>query len=98
MSDDTGPNSSDKTERLRDIFLDASDGEEEVVDTQEERTLGTSEESQAAGRSKETIPCPNDDCDGSEAYWSLQQTRAADESETRFYECVDCGQKWRDYD
>jgi DNA-directed RNA polymerase subunit M len=40
--------------------------------------------------------CP--ECGNDEAYWYLQQTRSADESETRFYICVECDHKWRDYD
>lgn len=40
--------------------------------------------------------CP--ECENTRAYWYLQQTRAADESETRFYICTKCNKKWRDYD
>lgn len=40
--------------------------------------------------------CPS--CGHDEAYFYLQQTRAADESETRFYICAECSNKWRDYD
>jgi len=44
---------------------------------------------------KVDIECPK--CGHGKAYyWSLQ-TRAADEGETRFYKCVKCGNKWRDY-
>jgi len=39
-----------------------------------------------------------DECGNDTAYYYLQQTRAADESETRFYICMKCGNKWRDYD
>ena len=36
-------------------------------------------------------------CKNNDAYfWSLQ-TRAADESETKFYRCTKCDYTWRDY-
>ncbi len=40
--------------------------------------------------------CPN--CDNDEAYWYMQQIRAADESETRFFVCTECEHKWREDD
>lgn len=38
--------------------------------------------------------CPK--CGFNEAYWMMQQTRGADEPETRFYICVRCGHRWRE--
>jgi len=40
--------------------------------------------------------CP--ECGHDTAYWYLQQIRAADESETRFFVCTDCEHKWREDD
>ena len=40
--------------------------------------------------------CP--ECENDEAYWYMQQIRAADESETRFFVCTDCEHKWREDD
>jgi DNA-directed RNA polymerase subunit M len=40
--------------------------------------------------------CPK--CKNKEAFWWLQQTRRADESETRFLRCSACGYTWREYD
>ncbi len=40
--------------------------------------------------------CP--ECGHDRAYWYLQQIRAADESETRFFICSDCEYKWREDD
>jgi transcription factor S len=40
--------------------------------------------------------CPK--CQNREAFWWLQQTRRADESETRFLRCSKCGYTWREYD
>lgn len=42
------------------------------------------------------IECPS--CGNMEASWWLQQTRCADEPETRFYKCKKCGHTWREYD
>lgn len=87
---------SDKTDELKDIFQEVT-GEEKVVDEQErdERRKGDAEED---GRALPTIEetCP--ECGHDTAYYYLQQTRAADESETRFYICEECDNKWRDYD
>ena len=47
-------------------------------------------------RSKITEICP--ECGNNEAYYELKQTRSADEAPTRFFECAECGHKWRDYD
>jgi DNA-directed RNA polymerase subunit M len=40
--------------------------------------------------------CP--ECDNDRAYWYMQQIRAADESETRFFVCTNCEHKWREDD
>jgi transcription factor S len=42
------------------------------------------------------VICPK--CQNKEAFWWLQQTRRADESETRFLRCTVCGYTWREYD
>ncbi|MBM4240735.1 MAG: transcription factor S [Euryarchaeota archaeon] len=42
------------------------------------------------------VICPK--CKNREAFWWLQQTRRADESETRFLRCTSCGFTWREYD
>lgn len=40
--------------------------------------------------------CP--ECEHDTAFWELKQIRSADESETRFFECTECGHKWREDD
>ncbi|WP_137283447.1 transcription factor S [Halorussus salinisoli] len=40
--------------------------------------------------------CPK--CGNDRARWYLQQIRAADESETRFFICTECEHKWREDD
>jgi len=42
-----------------------------------------------------SIMCPK--CENMEAYWWMQQTRAADEPPTMFYRCKKCGHGWRSY-
>jgi DNA-directed RNA polymerase subunit M len=43
-----------------------------------------------------TRGCPK--CGHDEAYFWVQQTRAADEPPTRFYRCTKCGYTWREYE
>jgi len=40
--------------------------------------------------------CP--ECGNDRARWYMQQIRAADESETRFFICTECEHKWREDD
>ncbi len=40
--------------------------------------------------------CP--ECGNDRAHWYMQQIRAADESETRFFICTECEHKWREDD
>jgi DNA-directed RNA polymerase subunit M len=40
--------------------------------------------------------CP--ECGNDRAYYYMQQIRAADESETRFFVCTECEHKWREDD
>ncbi|MFB6299941.1 MAG: transcription factor S [Halobacteriales archaeon] len=40
--------------------------------------------------------CP--ECGHDRARWEMKQIRAADESETRFFTCTECGHKWREDD
>jgi transcription factor S len=41
------------------------------------------------------IKCP--ECKHKKSYFWTQQTRAADENETKFYKCVKCKHTWRVY-
>ncbi|MEM5793286.1 MAG: transcription factor S [Candidatus Aenigmatarchaeota archaeon] len=36
-------------------------------------------------------------CGNNKAYWVLQQTRGADEPQTKFFCCTKCKHKWREY-
>ncbi|MBZ9570040.1 transcription factor S [Methanobrevibacter sp. TMH8] len=42
------------------------------------------------------VTCPK--CGNDRASWWLQQTRSADEAETRFLRCTKCKHTWREYD
>lgn len=41
------------------------------------------------------MDCPK--CKNKQSYFWATQTRAGDESETKFYKCVKCGYTWRKY-
>jgi len=45
---------------------------------------------------KTNVKCPK--CENPKAYYWTVQTRAGDEAETRFFECVKCKHRWRSYD
>ena len=44
---------------------------------------------------KTRILCP--ECGHTEATFTIRQTRAADEPETRIYRCTKCNHSWREY-
>jgi len=46
-------------------------------------------------RPKIKITCEK--CQNKIAYYWTQQTRGADEPETRFFKCTKCGYTWREY-
>jgi len=60
------------------------EGKETVIIEEEVDTLPTTK-----------VRCP--ECDNNKAYWRLEQTRAADEPETRIYRCTECNHTWREY-
>ncbi len=46
---------------------------------------------------KVRIKCDDNDCENDVAFYWTQQTRAADEPETRFFKCTKCKHTWREY-
>ncbi len=41
--------------------------------------------------------CPKCETKQNVSFWQIQ-TRSADESPTRFFRCITCGETWREYD
>jgi DNA-directed RNA polymerase subunit M len=66
----------------------------EKITSEEKKTI-ISEDEGFKQYPKTKIICPH--CGNNEAYWYMQQTRAADEPPTRFYWCTRCGYSWREY-
>lgn len=67
------------------------------------KTVSKREESDIAFVEEDvnTLPTADvecDECGHDTAGWWLRQLRAADESETRFFRCLNCGHTWREYD
>ncbi|MBN2453918.1 transcription factor S [Candidatus Woesearchaeota archaeon] len=65
-----------------------------------EETAEKAKEVEIVEEQPETLPkteaeCPK--CRHKVAYYWMQQTRAADEGETKFLKCEKCGHIWRDY-
>lgn len=73
-----------------------------VENAEEYTTTEDQEHSEIIESSKvSTLPTTDalcSECGNSKAYWYMQQTRSADESETRFFVCTDCEHKWREDD
>jgi len=63
---------------------------------QEETAVVDMSETEEDARPTTTAHCP--ECGNDTAYWYMQQIRAADESETRFFVCTECEHKWREDD
>ena len=64
-------------------------------------TLSKDQDIEIRSKKIETLPQVKEECTKCGCkhayYWTLQ-TRAADESETRFFECTKCTHRWRAYD
>jgi len=79
-------------EKPRDAETEAA-----MVTTQAQEESGVIESSEeGSGLPTTSADCPN--CDNDTAHWYMQQIRAADESETRFFVCTECEHKWREDD
>lgn len=78
-------------------FEKARDGPGMVTTTkQEESEVIDISDAEDQGRPTTNAQCP--ECENDRAYWYMQQIRAADESETRFFVCTECEHKWREDD
>jgi DNA-directed RNA polymerase subunit M len=79
-------------EKARD---DAEEDEMITTQAQEESEVIESGD-RSSGLPTTSAACP--ECDNDTAHWYMQQIRAADESETRFFVCTECEHKWREDD
>ena len=82
-------------------FEKARDAETEanMVSTQgqvETEVIDTSDVSAEDMGPTTNADCPK--CDNGRAFWDMKQIRSADESETRFFTCTECGYRWREDD
>lgn len=70
----------------------------ELVITEENEDERKSIDVDTGDESYPTTDAECEECGHDTAYWWMEQTRAADEPETRFYRCTECGHTWRVYD
>ncbi len=76
---------------------EAADRQSVTTQGQEKsEVVDTSEVSSEDMRPTTEAHCP--ECGNDRAFWEMKQIRAADESETRFLTCTECGHKWREDD
>lgn len=73
--------------------IDVDDHEVITSKKEEKETVVIEEEMSTLPTTKARCP----ECDNNKAYWRLEQTRAADEPETRIYRCTECNHTWREY-
>jgi len=87
-----------------DLWVCSSCGHKQPKDPDADYVLTDDQEVQEVietGETESSLPtteaeCP--ECGNNRAYWYMQQIRAADESETRFFVCTECEHKWREDD
>jgi len=72
--------------------------EEAMVTTQGQESSEIIDVSDAEDKGLPTTSTHCPECGNDRAYWYMQQIRAADESETRFFVCTECEHKWREDD
>ncbi len=82
------PRDSAKEKAFQEATTESQSDEEGVVDMSD---VDKSE----IGPTTKTI-CPS--CGHDRARYEMKQIRSADESETRFFTCVECDHKWREDD
>lgn len=77
-----------------DLFVEIT-GKKEVTEEQEKNDKRLRDD-ESDTRSQTNEQCP--ECENDRAFYEMKQIRAADESETRFFECTECSHKWREDD
>jgi len=86
------------------LWVCSSCGSEQVKDPDADYVLTEDQEAseviesstEDSGLPTTETHCP--ECGNDRAHWYMQQIRAADESETRFFICTECEHKWREDD
>lgn len=83
-------------------FEEAKPKEEKMAEQKEETEIKKEPETRRIEIVKEIETHPKiktacEKCGNKEAYYWTQQTRGADEPETRFFKCTKCGYTWREY-
>ena len=73
----------------------AAEGEFVLTQSQEASEVIDVSDSES-GLPTTEVQCP--ECGNDRAHWYMQQIRAADESETRFFVCTECEHRWREDD
>ncbi len=76
--------------------IEAKDQLQKKTSRSEKEIVIVEEEEQIHTLPTIAIKCPK--CECGTAFWWLRQLRAADESEVRFFRCIECGHTWRQYD
>ncbi|NLL94424.1 MAG: transcription factor S [Thermoplasmatales archaeon] len=66
-----------------------------TTNARSKETIIVSDTDPGAFLPKTRIKCP--ECSNPEAYYTIRQTRSADEPETRIYRCCKCQHSWREY-
>ena len=74
------------------------EAEFEVGESQEESEVVDVSDLDPTETGKPTTDAHCPECGHDTAFWEMKQIRAADESETRFFECTECSHKWREDD
>jgi DNA-directed RNA polymerase subunit M len=75
---------------------EGAEAEMTTTQGQEETEIVDMSEAEDQARPTTEARCP--ECGNDRAYWYMQQIRAADESETRFFVCTECDHRWREDD
>ena len=98
------PDTVDVTVDIESIFdsegaMDGTDTEAFTIDFEQNdhpSVFAPDEDELETVRPTKEVECP--ECGPSKATWQMKQIRSADESETRFFQCVNCQTTWREDD